>query len=321
MSRRLPPLGMLRVFEAAARHLSFTKAAAELNVTQAAVSHQIKALEDWLGRPLFVRRNRSLALTDAAAGLAPPLTRAFDQMDDAVRRVARAEAERVLTVSTMPSFASRWLVPRLEGFQRERPDVDVLIQTSVAMTDFARQDVDLALRFGRGPWPDLQCQRLMDDAIFPVCSPRLLPGAHPLVRPEDLAHHVLLHDDFIIGWPEWLQAQRVTGVDARRGPRFTDSAIILQLAAEGRGVALARRVLASDDLAAGRLVRPFGDALPIDLAYWIVAPATHFRRPKVMAFRDWILREAAAEAAGAAIVPTAGDPTSVGDNADPETPP
>lgn len=320
MSRRLPPLGMLRVFEAAARHRSFTRAAAELNVTQSAVSHQIRALEDWLGRPLFVRRNRSLDLTDAASTLAPPLTRAFDQMDDAVRRVARDEAERVLTVSAMPSFASRWLLPRLEGFQRARPDLDVLIQTSLGLADFARQDVDLALRFGRGPWPGLECQRLLDDAILPVCSPRLLTGPHPLVRPDDLAHHTLLHDDFIIGWAEWLQAQGVTGVDARRGPRFTDSALILQLAVEGRGVALARRVLASRDLAEGRLVRPFGDAVPIDLAYWIVAPAAHFRRPKVAAFRDWILREAAEETA-AAIALAGGGPTSVEDTADPETPP
>ena len=292
MSRRLPPLNALRVFEAAARHLSFTRAAAELHVTQAAVSHQVKALEDWVGQPLFRRLNRAIELTDAGARYLPALTAALDQIAEATARVAGDPGDRVLTISTLPSLAARWLVMRLARFEAAHPDLDVRVQSSAALVDFARQDVDLAIRYGRGSWPGLQCVRLVSETVFPVCSPELLRTGPPLRSPADLRHHTLIHDDFAIGWAEWLRAQGVEGVDPTRGPWFTDSALALQLAVEGRGVVLARSVIAGDDLAAGRLVRPFGNTAETEIgSYWLVAPTSHFRRAKVAAFRDWIMSE------------------------------
>jgi len=297
MARRLPPLNALRAFEAAARHLSFTRAADELAVTQAAVSHQVKALEDWLGRPLFRRLNRAVELTDAGRLLAAPLTAGLDQIADGVARVAAGGGdERVLTVTTIPSFAARWLIFRLPRFRVSHPGIDVRLHTDNALVDFDRMDVDVAVRFGRGDWPGLAAERLMPIRIFPVCSPRLLDGPHPLRTPADLRHHTLLHDDFgvdgrDIGWAEWLRLAGAPEVDASRGPWFTDSGMVMQLAADGEGVALARTLLADDELRAGRLVRPFSQEIPVEHAYWIAAPPDRMRRPKVRAFRDWLTAE------------------------------
>lgn len=300
MSRRLPPLNALRAFEAAARHLSFTKAAEELFVTQAAVSHQIKALEDWLGAPLFLRQNRNLCLTEAGLAYLPSVRLAFDGLADATERLFRQDDGGALTVSTMPSLAAKWLVMRLGRFQERHPDIDVRLQTSSALVDFATQDVDVGIRFGVGHWPGLRAERLMDEEIFPVCSPGLIRRDRPLACPQDLRHYPLLHDDYIINWRLWLDAAGVTGVDTSRGAVFNDSALMLQAATAGRGVALARHVLAADDLAAGRLVRLFDVALPGDFAYYVVAPPHYFQRPKVRAFRDWLFEEAAATVGGAA---------------------
>ncbi|HYG85836.1 MAG TPA: transcriptional regulator GcvA [Azospirillum sp.] len=289
MSRRLPPLNALRAFEAAARHLSFTKAADELHVTQAAVSHQIKALEEWLGIPLFRRVNRGLILTDAGQAYLPPLREALDTMANATDRLFRKDSAGALTISTMPSFAAKWLVLRLGRFQADHPELDVRLQTTSQFVDFAQQDVDVAIRFGNGNWPELRVERLLSEDIFPVCSPRLLPT---LTRPADLRHHTLLHDDYIITWGNWLAAAGVDGIEVSRGQHFTDSALVLQAAMEGHGVALARQVLAADDLAAGRLVRPFDVTLTGKYAYYLVAPPHYFSRPKVNAFRGWLFTEA-----------------------------
>lgn len=289
MTRRLPPLNALRAFEAAARHLSFTKAADELHVTQAAVSHQIKALEEWLGLPLFRRINRGLVLTDAGQAYLPPLRDALDSMANATERLFRKDSAGALTISTMPSFAAKWLVMRLGRFQAAHPELDVRLHTTSQLVDFAQQDVDVAIRFGSGNWPDLRVERLLSEDIFPVCCPRLLPT---LRRPEDLKNHTLLHDDYIITWGSWLTAAGVHGVDATRGQYFTDSALVLQAAMEGHGVALARQVLVADDLAAGRLVRPFDVTLTGEYAYYLAAPHHYFSRPKVKAFREWLFAEA-----------------------------
>lgn len=294
MNRRLPPLNALRAFEAAARHLSFTQAAAELNVTQAAVSHQVKALEAWLGQPLFERMNRALRLTEAGRALLPPMRDALDQIAAATTRLAPREPTGVLTISTIPSFAAKWLVLRLGRFQAAHPEFAVRLLTSADLVDFVRQDVDVAIRFGHGPWPGVHAERLMTEEVFPVCSPSLPAGSPPLRTPADLRHHTLLHDDHVVTWRLWLRAAGVEDVDAERGPRFTDSALVLQLAIDGQGVALARRVLVGDDLAAGRLVRPFAQSLPGEFAYHLVAPPHHFSRAKVAAFRDWLLAEAEA---------------------------
>lgn len=291
MSRRLPPLNALRAFEAAARHLSFTKAAEELHVTQAAVSHQIKGLEEWLGLPLFRRMNRALVLTDAGQAYLPPLKEALDLIENATQRLFRKDSTGALTISTMPSFAAKWLVMRLGRFQAAHPELDVRLQTTSDMTDFAQQDVDVAIRFGRPPWPGVRTERLMTEEIFPVCAPSLLQGPDAPKRPADLLRLPLLHDDYFITWGTWFAAAGLEGVDASRGITFTDSALVLQMAAEGQGVALTRRVLAADDLAAGRLVRLFDITLPSDYAYYVVAPPHYFSRPKVKAFRDWLFAE------------------------------
>ncbi len=306
MARRLPPLNALRAFESAARHLSFTRAAEELNVTQAAISHQVKGLEERLGIALFRRLNRALLLTDAGQAYLPAVHDAFDRIAEATARLTAHDRAGVLTVSVLPSFAAKWLVPRLGGFRHAHPDIDVHIAPSDRLTDFAREDVDLAIRYGKGEWPGLRADRMLTEEIFPVCSPRLLEGPHRLRTPADLRHHTLLHDDMRIDWRLWLLAAGVDGIDASRGPSFTDSSMVIQAAVEGQGVALGRSALAADDLAAGRLVKPFDISLPAAVAYYVVCPEATAGRPKIVAFREWVI----AEAGGG---PTGGGPAGGGD--------
>jgi LysR family glycine cleavage system transcriptional activator len=300
MSRRLPPLNALRAFEAAARHLSFTRAADELHVTQTAISHQIKALEERLAVRLFRRLPRGLLLTEEAQRYLPPVRDAFDQIAAATEQLGAGGSSGRLTVSVLPSFAAKWLVPRLGRFRATHPDLDLRISASSQLVDFARDDVDIAIRMGRGRYPGLRVDRLFGESMLPVCAPKLLSGAHPLRRPEDLREHVLLHDDDHTGWQLWLELAGVEGVDPTRGPIFTDSAMVVQAAAEGQGVALARRVLAAGDLAAGRLVQPFEVSLPHDLAYYLVSPEATAEQPRIKAFRAWLLAEAEADPASGA---------------------
>jgi LysR family glycine cleavage system transcriptional activator len=300
MSRRLPPLNALRAFEAAARHLSFTRAADELHVTQTAISHQIKALEERLAVRLFRRLPRGLLLTEEAQRYLPPVRDAFDQIAAATEQLGAGGSSGRLTVSVLPSFAAKWLVPRLGRFRATHPDLDLRISASSQLVDFARDDVDIAIRMGRGRYPGLRVDRLFGESMLPVCAPKLLTGARPLRRPEDLREHVLLHDDDHTGWQLWLELAGVEGVDPTRGPIFTDSAMVVQAAAEGQGVALARRVLAAGDLAAGRLVQPFEVSLTHDLAYYLVSPEATAERPRIRAFRAWLLAEAEAEPASGA---------------------
>ena len=298
MARRLPPLNAVRAFEAAARHLSFTKAAKELHVTQAAISHQVKALEAYLGLKLFRRLNRALVLTEEGQTYLPPVKRIFDHLYDATRRLTENEARGKLTVSVIPSLAARWLVPRLGRFREAQPDIDVRVAPSGHLVDFAREDVDLGIRYGRGRYPGLRVERLMTEDILPVCSPALLEGSRPLKRPSDLRHHTLLHDEGHAEWRTWLLAAGVDDVDATRGTVFTDSGMLIQAAAAGQGVALARGALAADYLASGRLVRPFDFNLPAEFAYYIVCPEATADQPKVVAFREWLLQESARSSGG-----------------------
>ena len=230
MARRLPPLNAIRAFEAAARHLSFTKAAEELFVTQAAVSHQIKALEAALGLQLFRRFNRRLMLTDAGQAYLPPLREALDGIAAATERLRAVEQTGSLKVSVLPSFAAKWLLPRLSRFRERHPEIDVLVSANNALVDFARDEVDIAIRYGFGRHPELEVKFLMGDRIFPVCSPELLAAGPPLREPADLRHHTLLHDADALAtesesWRVWLEAAGVSGVDASRGPGFSDSSI------------------------------------------------------------------------------------------------
>ncbi len=289
--RRLPPLKALRAFEAAARHLSFTRAAEELHVTQAAISHQIKALEEHLGVKLFRRLNRSLVLTEPAQHYLPSVRRAFDVLLEATDRLLASRERATLTVSVLPSFAARWLVPRLGRLLREHDDIDIRVAPSDALVDFERDGVDVGIRYGLGRYPGLRADRLLTENIFPVCSPSLLRGPQPLREPTDLRRHVLLHTDDA-DWRTWLLAAAVEDVDPTRGPFFTDSSMLLQAAAAGHGVALARGVLAQDELAAGRLVRPFTLSLPTEYAYYVVSPASRADEPAIVTFREWLLEEA-----------------------------
>ena len=294
---RLPPLNAVRYFEAAARHLSFTKAADELNVTHGAISHQVKALEEWLGVPLFRRLNRALALTEAGQAYRVPVREALERLADGTRAVRARSGSGALTVSTLPSFAAKWLVPRLGGFRAAWPDIDVRISASEKLVDFTRDDVDCAIRHGRGPtWPGCESDLLIAEDFGPVCSPKLLAGPIPLNEPADLAQHTLLQDyDWRVDlWERWLDLAGVAGLVGRRALSFNSSNLMIQAAIDGLGVALSQSVLCGDDLAAGRLVRPFRLSVASDAGYHIVVPKTAAALPKVVAFRSWLIGEAAA---------------------------
>ncbi|MBC8339776.1 MAG: transcriptional regulator GcvA [Rhodospirillales bacterium] len=292
MLRALPPLNGLRAFEAAARHLNFTRAAEELNVTQAAVSHQIKGLEERLGQPLFRRLNRKLLLTDAGQTLLAPMTEAFSIMTDAVARIEGDDATGALTITTLDSIASNWLVPRLGRFRESHPDIDVRITISDSLVDFSEGGVDVALRYGLGDYPGLHVVPMMTEDLFPVCSPALLESGPPLNAPEDLRHYTLFHDDVLEGWTEWFAAAGVTGGDFTHGPAFSHSNLVMRSAIAGEGVALGRSQLVADELASGRLVKPFEISVPSTWAYYIVSAPAHANRQKVKAFREWALEQA-----------------------------
>ncbi len=299
MSRRIAPLNALRAFEAAARHLSFTKAAEELHVTPAAVSHQIKGLEDYCGAPLFRRMTRALLLTDEGQRALPQLRDGFDLLAEASDRLSVSIDGNILTVSAAPSIAAKWLVTRLERFRMAHPDIDVRLDATERLTDFDRDGVDIAIRYGGGVYSGLHSVRLFGTTVFAVCSPALAAGPRPLTSPGDLAGHTLLHiewgsrDDSWPSWRMWLMAARATGVDADRGPRFNDVAMAVQTAIDGHGVALANDFLVADDLAAGRLVRPFEESVSVDFGYFVVCPKDRARDPKVAAFAAWLHEEAA----------------------------
>ena len=296
--RRLPPLGGVRAFEAAGRRRSFTRAADELHVTQAAISHQVRQLEDWLGVPLFHRRNRAVDLTEAGQDYLAAASLALDVLGQATARLIEREAAGILTVSVLPSFAARWLVPRLGDFRLRHPEIDVRIAARNELADFARDDVDVAIRYGAGGWPDVAAIRFLEEELFPVCSPRLLEGELALRTPADLRRHVLLHDDSREDWRNWLLLAGVRDVDPTRGPMISDASMVLQAAIEGQGVALARSGLSAAELAAGRLVRPFPQALKARFAYFLVAPERTMERPKVRAFVDWVLASVGSGTAG-----------------------
>jgi LysR family glycine cleavage system transcriptional activator len=292
MRRRLPPLNTLRVFESGARRLSFTRAAEELHVTQAAVSHQIKALEDWLGTPLFLRLSRGLKLTPAAEHYLREVTAALDLISNATSQLMRPDDRRILSVATMDSFASAWLLPRLKSFRRQYPDIDLRILSVDREVDvFERGDVDLEIRYGDGNWPELSATKLTDEQIFPVCSPAVAAGPPSLVSPEDLKHHTLLHDIMVTDWNAWLDAAGVAGIDGERGPGFNHSYHVIQAAVGGEGVALGRSVLVADALARGDLVRPFAISIPSAYSYYLVCMEPLTDAPAVTAFRAWIMAQ------------------------------
>jgi LysR family glycine cleavage system transcriptional activator len=300
--RRLPPLNALRAFEAAARHMNFSRAADELLVTPGAVSQQIQNLEDYIGGALFRRTSKGLLLTDAAQTALPALREAFDRLAEAASLLTASTDGRRVTISAAPSFAAKWLMPRLGRFEAAHPDVDVWLTAGMELVDFASGEIDLAIRYGQGRYVGLEVIKLMSETVLPVMSPALLEE-RPMDGPEDLGQHTLLHDgspdadESCPDWAMWLAARGVKGVDGGRGPRFSQSSLVIEGAVNGRGVALAKRALAQADIDAGRLVCPFAISTDVDFAYYLVHPKAKGRLPQVRAFSAWVQAEATAHLA------------------------
>jgi LysR family glycine cleavage system transcriptional activator len=297
MARRLPSLNGLKAFEAAARHESFTVAASELCVTQGAVSHQVKALEAELGLKLFVREHQRLLLTEAGRTYLETVRDALDRLATGTERLRQRHSAGTLTVSTSPNFAAKWLVHRLGRFAEIHAGIDLRVSASIQHIDFARDDVDLAVRHGNGQWPGLHVVRLCVEHLVPACSPSLLQGPKALRGPQDLQHHPLLHTDDTSAWARWFDAAGVKHAAPTSGPVFNQASMAIDAAVDAQGVTLGRTALLARDLLAGRLVCPFGPALSVPYAYWLVCPKANADLPKIATFRAWLLAEAAADSA------------------------
>jgi LysR family glycine cleavage system transcriptional activator len=296
MSRQLPPLNSLKAFEAAARSESFTRAADELCVTQGAVSHQVKLLEATLGIKLFNRERQRLVITDAGREYLNVVRDAFDRIADGTERILRRQNAGVLTVSTSPDFAAKWLVNRLGRFAEAYPGIDLRVSATMHHIDFVREEVDVAVRHGDGNWSGLDAVRLCTEQLFPVCSPKLMGGRNRLTKPSDLLKAPLLHLDDSKAWSQWFDAAGVIDAETSRGLTLNRASMLIDAAVDGQGVALARTTLAAWDLISGRLIRPFDVGLKLTRTYWIVCPKATSTKPKVVTFREWLLAEAADDA-------------------------
>lgn len=292
MTARLPSLNGLRAFESAARHMSFTQAAEELNVTQTAISHQIRRLEAELGVPLFLRLKDGLALTEDGQAYLPGIRSAFHDLRYSTEQLLATRNSSVLTISTLVSVASKWLLPRLPTFQQAFPDIDVRVSASTERVDFRKGGIDAAIRYGRGDWKGLRSDWLMSDEIFPVCSPALLAGTQALDTPADLLNHTILQVSGMTAddWDTWLGAAAQPGQMAK-APRLTfDLAMMaVQAAVDGQGVCIGRSTYVDDDLRAGRLVAPFDLRLQDDLGFYLVTPVETADSKKIVALRTWLL--------------------------------
>ncbi len=294
---KLPPLNAMRAFEATGRLLSITRAAEELHVTPGAISQQIRSLEEFLQIKLFKRLNRAIVLTDAGQVFLPSVSDGFDMLLEAVQTLERHSCDGPLTISSAPSFISRWLVPRLHKFKHLHPDIDVRIDASQRLVDFAREDIDVGIRFGTGDYPGLESICLFSFDLIPVCSPQLLEQGGGLKQISDLKNYTLLHSDYGYldpGWPDWtmwLAVVEVEDVDTSHGIYFNQAELIIQAAIDGQGVALVGSVIAESDIAAGRLVQPFSARLPVKLNYHLVTSPQKASIPKVQAFREWLIEE------------------------------
>jgi LysR family transcriptional regulator, glycine cleavage system transcriptional activator len=308
-NRRLPPLNAVRAFEAAARTGGFQVAGAELNVSANAVGRLVKVLEESLGVTLFKRLSRGVVLTEAGGRYLARVKALLDELAEATADLERSETTKILTVSAGPSIVARWLIPRL-GRLVERHDLDVRLVASPSLTDFAHDGVDVAIRYGCGTFDGLRSDLLLREEFFPVCSPSLLARGPRLREPADLSQHVLLHQQYVrlnherdvrihdhFGWADWFAAIGITGINGQRDLYFSFSHMVLQAAAEGQGVALASSAYLADDLASGRLIRPFGGGPCVRGArgFYIVCPQATADREKIAAFRNWALEEAAGE--------------------------
>ena len=297
MNRSLPPLNALRAFEAAARHLSFKLAADELSVTPAAISHHVKALENLLGVLLFHRLTRALRLTDAGHAALPALTDGFNKLADGANRMRSFCEGGLLTISISPSFGSMWLVPKIDRFRSQYPDIEIRIDGTDRLVDVAHGDVDVAVRYGPGGYEGVRVDYLFNQLNTPVCSPAFLEEDNPLLHPDDLRDHTLLHvewKDAEASWRMWLLAAGLEGIDPTKGPHFTQESMAVQAALDGHGIALVGDKLVADHLASGRLICPFQDYLrtPLKFSYYLLSAQNEVVQPKVAAFRDWLMKEA-----------------------------
>ncbi len=295
MAVRLPPLNALKAFEASARQLSFTRAAEELFVTQAAISHQIKSLEEYLGLKLFMRKNRALLLTEEGQSYYLDIKDVFNLLNDATERLLARGAKGAITVSLQPSFAIQWLVPRLSRFNQLHPEIDVRIKAVDQEDGSLTEDVDVAIYHGRGRWPNVHADKLHTEYLVPVCSPLLLQGAKPLNSIEDFTQHTLLHDTSRRDWKRWFKDADIKATNVNHGPIFSHSAMVVQAAVYGQGIALAQSVLAKPEIDAGRLVMPVEHKLVSKDAFYLVCRESQVEVGKIAAFRDWVLETVAEE--------------------------
>lgn len=292
---QIPSLDALRVFQAAARQRSFSAAARQLHVTQGAVSHRIRALEDALQTPLFLRTRRRVELTEAGRRLQRAVDEAFASLEIGLSELQAGEAKAPLMVSCSPSFAIRWLVPHLPLLHAAAPELDVRISAADRLEQPGQHNIDVCIRYGPGGAKGVDELRLSVELVTPVCSPQLLVGGPPLATPDDLAHHVLLHDDMLrghpgrVGWERWLREAGASQVDPTRGVRFSHAHMAVEAALAGQGVALARGILVARDVSEGRLLTPFACAVESGLAYWVLTASAGRVRPQVALFRQWLL--------------------------------
>lgn len=292
MAYALPRLNGLRAFEAVARNRSFKVAAAELRVTPGAISQQVRSLEEELKLALFRRWNRAIDLTEAGAALLPVVSDALQRIADTIDSVHCRKEAGPLIVTAPPGFGAKWLVPRLGRFRAAHPDVDVRLTVSRRLADFEREHVDVGIRYGPGRYPGLRSYRLLMMRFFPVCSPSLRESPHPLHEPSDLRYHTLLHSESSQQWSRWLRLHKVQGVDSSRGPVFDDLAMVVRAASEGQGVGMGPDALVEDELVDGRLIKPFDLSMRDRFEYFLVCREEAARRPRIVAFRNWLLAEA-----------------------------
>ena len=297
--KKMPSLKSLQAFEAAGRHLSFTEAARELNVTPGAISQQMRTLEDFLEIKLFKRMNRSIVLTNDGQTFLPLISSGFEQFSEAVATLREKRSMGPLTITSAPSFVSNWLIPRLTKFKSEHPGIDVRIDTSDRLVDFKHEDIDVGIRFGNGVYPMLDTVFLFSFDLIPVCAPQLMLQEHGLKKISDLKYHTLLHSNYdawdpsFPDWAMWLKVVEAGDIDAGHGIYFNQSDLLFQAALNGQGVALLANVMAEPEIKTGRLVQPFTTRLPVKMNYHLVTSSAKARVAKVAAFREWILTESA----------------------------
>jgi LysR family glycine cleavage system transcriptional activator len=295
--RRLPPLNSLKAFEATARHLSFTKAAEELNVTAGAVSQQVKTLEEYLGQKLFKRKNRQIFTTTSAQLCLPHLSAGLDKLAEAMMIIQEHGLDKPLTITIPPTFASRWLMPRLNDFKQKHPEIEVRIDASNEMVDLVNEDIDVGIRFGTGDYAGLDSDFLFSQEVFPVCSPEILKTGPRLKTPEDLKHYTLLHGEYFtkdsaqVDWDMWFATVGINSIDTSHGLHFSQHDLVVQAAIQGHGVALVGSVVIDNDLKEGRLVQLFESRIPLEFSYYFICSKTKTEQTRVKAFRKWVLEQ------------------------------